>query len=75
MQLFSWLLIFAIFCTIIVLVANKFATHENAIGTIPAFLLLVLAATTAAGIKNMLERHVFVRNISDSEALGVVARR
>ncbi|EHK45843.1 hypothetical protein TRIATDRAFT_88762 [Trichoderma atroviride IMI 206040] len=63
------------FSAIIVLPANKFETHENVMSTTAAFLLLVLAVTTAAGTENMLERHVFVHILSSSEAFGVMTTK
>lgn len=71
-QLFLWLLIFATFVQLLCWRPTSLKLMKtNVIDTELACLLLILAVVTAAGTKRMLERHVFVRNLSDLETLGV----
>ena len=70
----------AIICAIIVLGANGFSSKQQVIiyavatglSMLPASLIVVLTITMAAGTKEMVERHIIVRNLKSLEALGNV---
>lgn len=70
----------AVVCAIIVLAANGFSNRTEVIiyavatglSMIPASLIIVLTVTMAMGTKQMVARHVIVRNTQSLEALGAV---
>jgi Na+-exporting ATPase len=80
-KLFRFAILFfgtAIFCTIIVLAANRFSNNREVIvyavatglSMIPLSLVVVSTITMTVGMKRMVERHVIVRNLNSLEALG-----
>ncbi|KAI9149573.1 calcium-transporting ATPase 3 [Paramyrothecium foliicola] len=70
----------AVVCAIIVLAANDFSSQQEVViyavatglSMLPASLIVVLTITMAAGTKQMVKRHVIVRNLRSLEALGAV---
>ncbi|KAF2148593.1 sodium transport ATPase [Myriangium duriaei CBS 260.36] len=70
----------AVVCAIIVLASNNFNDKPETIiyavssglSLLPASLQIILTVTMAMGTKNMVQRHVIVRNMQALEALGAV---
>jgi potassium/sodium efflux P-type ATPase len=73
----------ALICAIIVLAANDWSGTQEVViyavatglSMIPASLIVVLTITMAAGTKQMVKRHVIVRNLKSLEALGGVTSK
>lgn len=73
----------ALICALIVLAANNFNGSQEVViyavatglSMIPASLIVVLTITMGAGTKQMVKRHVIVRNLKSLEALGGVTSK